>query len=99
MRPFEPGMNPLGLKWTLAEQAWTPEPCNALILRKCGHWKAAALDKCTRKWAPKIGESGEISPFLPPLGTPLRFSQTAFSFAPDKRRENIPDPEEVISGQ
>ena len=46
-----------------------------------------------------IGERGEISPFSPPLGAPLRFSQTAFSFAPDERPKNIPDPEEVISGQ
>ena len=28
----------------------------------------------------------------------MRFSQTAFSLAPDKRPENIPDPDEVISG-
>ena len=35
--------------------------------------------------------------FLFPLCAPLRFSQTAFSFAPDKRPENIPDLEEVIS--
>ena len=30
---------------------------------------------------------------------PLRLSQTVFSFAPDKRPENIPDSEEIISGQ
>ena len=30
---------------------------------------------------------------------PLRFSQTVFSFAPDKKPENIPDSEEIISGQ
>ena len=29
----------------------------------------------------------------------MRFSQTAFSFAPDKRPENISNPDEVISGQ
>ena len=59
----------------------------------------AAFDRCTQKWAPRIGKRGEISPFLPPLGAPLRFSQTANSFAPDKRPENIPDAEEAISGQ
>ena len=37
--------------------------------------------------------------FLSPLCAPLRFSQTAFSFAPEKRPESIPDPEEAISGQ
>ena len=37
--------------------------------------------------------------FLSPLCAPLPFSQTAFSFAPDKRPENIPDLEEIISGQ
>ena len=30
---------------------------------------------------------------------PLRFSQTAFYFAPDERPENIPDLEEASSGQ
>ena len=42
---------------------------------------------------------GEISLFSCSLCAPLRFSQTAFSFAPDKRPENIPNPEEAISGQ
>ena len=37
--------------------------------------------------------------FFTPLRAPLRFSQTVFSSAPDKRPENIPDPDEVISGQ
>ena len=30
------------------------------------------------------------------MGAPLRFSQTAFPFAPVKRSENISDPQEVI---
>ena len=30
---------------------------------------------------------------------PLRLSQTVFSFAPDKRPENILDSEEIITGQ
>ena len=75
------------------------EPCHLLIFRKCGQWKAAALDRCTRKWAPRIGERGEISPFSTPLGATLQFSQTVYSFALDKKPKNIPDPEEVISGQ
>ena len=37
--------------------------------------------------------------FAHPLGAPLPFSQTAFPFASDQRPENIPDHEEVISGQ
>ena len=37
--------------------------------------------------------------FVSPLCAPLPFSQTAFFFAPDKRPENIPDLEEVISDQ
>ena len=48
---------------------------------------------------PRIGERGEISPCSPTLGAPMRFSQTAFSFAPDKRPEDILNPKEVISGQ
>ena len=41
----------------------------------------------------------EILPFSAPLCAPLRFSQAAFSFVSDKRPENIPDPDKVISGQ
>ena len=37
--------------------------------------------------------------FLSLFCAPLPFSQTAFFFVPDKRPENIPDLEEVISGQ
>ena len=37
--------------------------------------------------------------FAHPLGALLIFSKTAFSFASDQRPENIPDHEEVISGQ
>ena len=48
---------------------------------------------------PRIGTMGEISPCSPTLGALMRFSQTAFSFALDKRTENILNPEEVISGQ
>ena len=33
------------------------------------------------------------------MDVPLQFSQTVLSFAPDKRPENIPDPEDIISGQ
>ena len=40
---------------------------------------------------------GEIPYFSSPLCAPLQFSKIAFYFAPDKRPENIPDLEEVIS--
>ena len=51
--------------------------------------------------SPRIGERhwGDVSPSSPPLAAPLRFSQAAFSFAPDKMPEYFSDPEEVISGQ
>ena len=48
---------------------------------------------------PRIGERDESSPSHPPLGVPLRFSETVLSFAPDKRPENIPDSIEIVSGQ
>ena len=48
---------------------------------------------------PRIGERGEVSPCSPTLGAPMQFSQTAFYFAPDKKPENILNPEEVISRQ
>ena len=51
------------------------------------------------KWASRIGERGEISPCSLPSGASLQFIQKAFSCAPDKRPQNIPHPEEVISGQ
>ena len=57
------------------------------------------MERCSRKWASRIAERDEIPPFAPPLGAPQRFSHTVFSFAPNKRPENIPHPEEVISGQ
>ena len=41
---------------------------------------------------PRFGARGEISPFSAPFCAPLRLSQTAFSFATDKRPENILDP-------
>ena len=48
-------------------------------------------------WPPRVRDRGEISYLTSPLCAPLQFSRTAFYFAPDKRPENIPDPEEVIS--
>ena len=41
---------------------------------------------------PRFGARGEISPFSVPFCAPLQLSQTAFSFATDKRPENILDP-------
>ena len=48
---------------------------------------------------PQDRGEGQKFTFSNPLGVPLRFSQTVFSFAPEKKPGDIPDSEEIISGQ
>ena len=63
--PSRPGMDPFGLNWPLQNRQGPSKQCNLLIFRKGGQWKAASLDRCSRKCAVVSERAVKFHHFLP----------------------------------